>query len=66
MDPRQLQDQLNASLMREQEKDIEIERLKTTCKSLTSKNLIFDQLHDEIADLRERERQAQERERKWQ
>ena len=49
-----LQEQLNASLVREQDKDIEIERLMTTCKTLNAKCVINDDLHEEIGVLRKR------------
>jgi hypothetical protein len=45
---------MNATLLREQEKDIEIERLKTTCKTLNAKCQINDDLHEEIDIMRRR------------
>lgn len=47
-----VQNQLDASLLREQEKDVEIERLKTTVKALNSKNFNWEDLHAEIDMLR--------------
>lgn len=53
-DARTLTDKLNNALIREQEKDIEIERLMTTCKTLNSKCSITDDLRQEIEVLRRR------------
>jgi hypothetical protein len=47
-----LTNKLNSSLIREQEKDIEIERLMTTCKTLNQKCTINDDLRVEIEVLR--------------
>ena len=38
--------------MREQEKDLEIERLKTSCHALNAKAIIVDDVLIEVADLR--------------
>lgn len=46
--PMALQDKLDASVLREQDKDIEIERLQTTCHTLNAKSQIIDDLHNEI------------------
>ena len=46
--------QLQSALLREQSKDIEIERLMTTCKTLSSKANVCDDLHQEISVLRKR------------
>lgn len=47
-----LQSQLENALIREQEKDVEIERLKTTCKSLCAQQMVFEDLHNENLTLR--------------
>lgn len=52
--PAALQDKLDTSLLREQDKDIEIERLQTTCHTLNAKSLIIDDLHNEIEMLNKR------------
>lgn len=50
----QLQEKLDQSLIREQDKDIEIERLQTTCQTLNAKSSVNDDLHAEIEMLKKR------------
>ena len=49
-----LQEQLNAKIVECQDKEIEIERLKTTCYSLNKRVAITEQLQDEIDVLNKR------------
>jgi hypothetical protein len=54
------QDKLDQSILREQDRDIEIERLQTTCVTLNAKSQINDDLHSEIEILRRRLQENEE------
>ena len=49
-----LQDELNRVTIESQNKDIEIERLMTTCQTLNAKSQINDDLHAEVDILKRR------------
>jgi outer membrane murein-binding lipoprotein Lpp len=49
-----LKSQLEESILREKANSIELDRLKTTCKTLNNKANIVDQLHSEVEMLRKR------------
>ena len=50
----QFQEEINALMISGQEKDIEIDRLKTTCYTLNNKVSVTEDLHNEIAVLKRR------------
>ena len=55
-----MQEQVNASIIREQDKDIEIDRLRTTCYTLNTKSAVCDDLHSEVEMLHKRLRESEQ------
>lgn len=53
-----LQEQVNEAVIQSQDKDIEIDRLRTTCYTLNTKSTVCHDLHSEVEMLHKRLREA--------
>ena len=56
----QIIEELNGQAIATQDKDIEIERLQTTCYSLNNKASVTDDLHQEVEVLKRRLRESED------